>query len=68
MQSCGKFRASPYHPKYTHSIDVCIESAYLEVKQAKKAWDDLTKDMIAQNSELFVQGFINHWSLSWRSN
>jgi len=59
---CGNFRVSPHHLKHNHSIDIqlfSIESAYLEWKQAKKAWGDLTRDMIVQNDELLVQGFIN---------
>ena len=48
--------------KHSHSIDIqlfSIESVYLEWKQAKKAWSDLARDMIVQNCELLVQGFIN---------
>jgi len=55
---CGNFRVSPHHLKHNHSIDIqlfSIESPYLEWKQAKKAWGDLTRDMIVQNGELFVQ-------------
>jgi len=50
------------HLESNHSIDIqlfSIESVYLEWKQVKKAWGDLTRDMIIQNGELLVQGFIN---------
>jgi len=36
-----------------------VESAYREWKQAKKAWDNLTRNLIVQNGEPLQPNFLN---------